>query len=245
MAKKKSIETATNDAVVNEVEHQEPIVGVEQLELEPIGESDTVARSFSIDLEEENRLAKQDAIESGLLSTKIDSARGKLLMGRNKGFITHMELRNPKLVSLKNSGFRNISRAAYTEEEKEYFMRNNFDWFQVNGTCYEDFGKQLGSSGVYLPTGYNKWAVCTIEQFVEVILREIDVNRGRHQASYEDTDSKYPRRAYWYKRDITKYNVDKFIIDYCEGKIARMDGVGSLPSSVKEGLLAMVEESKK
>lgn len=238
MAKKKNNDTTLVDESVEKIE----VASIEQTE---IPEIQTKVDPSTIDFKKEEEIAKQEAIDSGLLGNKIDAARGKLLLGRHKGFVAYMEVRNPELKTLKSRGFSGVSKAAYTEEEKEYFMRNNFDWFQVNGTCYEDFGKQLGSSGVYLPTGYNKWAVCTIEQFVEVILREIDVNRGRHQASYEDKDSKYPRRSYWYKRDITKFNVDKFILDYCEGKIARMDGVGALPSSVKENLLNMVAESKK
>lgn len=228
----------TEVSILNQV--SEEIVEDEKSD-EFIDEVSTDVISEEIDWKMEDVLQRKDALESGLISTLLDKTRSRLLIGKNKGFLANLEARFPRLKGFNFTGFS--SRASYTEEEKIYFMKNNFDWFQVNGSCYYDFGKQLGTSGVYLPTG-NKWAVCTIEQFVDVILRDVDVNKGKHRASYEDTSNKFPRGSYWKGREITKYNVDKFIIDYCEGKIARMDGVGSLPTSVKEDLLKMVADSK-
>lgn len=181
------------------------------------------------------KLDKEDELEArqnGTISTLTDKVRSKLVTNTNKGFLSFLEYRNPKLVM---TGRTQVSRANYTEEEMIYFMKSNFDYFVMDGTCYYDRGRNLG--GTYLPTGTSNFAVCKIEDFADYIMREGDSNWGRHKYSYEDST-----RPTWYKKKITKYNLSKFLVDYCEGKTLRMDGVGALPTAEKDRLLELAKE---
>lgn len=187
----------------------------------------------SVDVNVLNREHEMEAKANGTFSSLMDKARGKALSGKNKGFLTYMESKNPNLEKIGRDGLR-TSRSAYTQEEMIYFMNSNFDYFMINGTCFYDRGRNFG--GTYLPTGEG-FAVCKITDFADVIMRDGDSNWGRHKYSYEDSS-----RPTWYKKKITKYNLSKFLVDYCEGRTARMDGVGALPSAEKEVILNLAKE---
>lgn len=187
----------------------------------------------SVDVDVLNKEHELEAKANGTFSTLLDKARGKVLSGKNKGFLTFMESKNPDLEKIGRDGLQ-VSRAAYTQEEMIYFMNSNFDYFMINGTCFYDRGRNFG--GTYLPTGEG-FAVCKITDFADVIMREGDSNWGRHKYSYEDSS-----RPTWYKKKITKYNLSKFLVDYCEGRTARMDGVGALPTAEREAILTLAKE---
>lgn len=205
-------------------------------------------KSGVIDAEALDREHKLEAQERGELPTLLEKAKANKIIHANKSFLAHLEGSNPNLAKFGRQNFSLSinSRASYTEEEKEYFMKKNYDWFVVEGSCYHDAGKPLdGISGSpYLPCD-GKYGVCTIERFVELVTRGGgDANWGRHKHSFEDDSLKYERGPYWKGRKITKYNIDKFVIDYCEGKVARMEGVGTLPKAEMDTLVETIKTNR-
>ena len=116
-------------------------------------------------------------------------------------------------------------------------MEKCFDYFQVNGTLLTSRGALLGTSGVTLPTG-PQYVVCTLEQFVQIIAYEPDgLNGGRHRASY--TDASNPT---WYGKSINRFNIGRFLLDYCEGKVARTKGMHPVKAEEKVALVKLAHE---
>ncbi|MGL5714044.1 MAG: hypothetical protein ACRCX2_13565 [Paraclostridium sp.] len=231
-------EVVENVTTVNEEPEVSPDPELDLPAEEGVGE---VEDNMSIrDIDTLDRLAKYEAVKSKTLSSVADGARSRTLLIANANFKYLMECKNPELKKFNpmevTARGTNI-KASMTPEEEIYFMENNFDWFSINGTLLVNKGEMIGTSGMFMPTG-NNFVVCTVKQFADIIGYEPDgSNWGIHKASYNDSSVKA-----WYKTKITKYNLSKFIVAYCEGKIARMDGVGRLSSAQKAELL---NEAKK
>ena len=186
--------------------------------------------------------ALAEVTRNGTVSNMTDNVRFNYMMTALGAYKAELLREDPTLTNfdvLSFLGAEDIEKK-YTNKEMNYFMSNNFDWFQINGTLLEHRGSMVGTSGMTMPTREH-YVVCTVKQFADIIAYKPDgLNHGRHKASYMDKTNKT-----WYMKDINKFNLSKFIIAYAEGKIAKISGVPTLSKADKVELLALAAKYKK